>query len=105
MRLTTVSVAPAIIPGSPSGINTLYMISNGVAPIDCAASMMPRSTSRSDDSTTRPTNGIAATESGTIAAFLPIDVPTIARVKGIRTIISITNGADLPMFTTRESEL
>src|SRR5690606_9261890 len=36
--------------------------------------------------------------SGTIAAFMPIDVPTIARVKGIIQTIRIINGIDRNMF-------
>ncbi len=51
----------------------------------------------------RATNGTAATVRGTMAAVVPMEVPTIARVKGIIATIKIMNGSERPIFTTAES--
>ena len=69
------------------------------APMDCAASITPWSISRSDCSTIRATNGAAETTSATIAAFVPIVVPTIMRVNGWIVIIRIRNGTERRMLT------
>ena len=38
-----------------------------------------------------------------MAAVVPMEVPTIARVKGIIATIKIMNGSERPIFTTAES--
>ena len=43
--------------------------------------------------------GMAEIASGTIAALVPIDVPTIKRVKGMVAIIKITKGIERPTLT------
>ena len=58
------------------------MICMLVAPMERAASISPLSTSRRLDSTRREIIGAAAIVSGTRAAEVPIDVPTIRRVSG-----------------------
>ena len=81
-----------IRPGRHSGIMTLVMIWNGVAPMLWAASTTPSSSSRRLVSTRRATNGNAATTSGTMVALVPTVVPTRARVSGKTQIIRIRNG-------------
>ena len=81
-----------IRPGRHSGIMTLVMIWNGVAPMLWAASTTPSSSSRRLVSTKRATNGNAATTSGTMVALVPTVVPTMARVSGKTQIIRIRNG-------------
>ena len=54
-----------------SGMITLKMISGIEAPMDCAASMTPGSTSSSELSIMRATYGAAAMTSGTIVAVEP----------------------------------
>ncbi len=49
--------------------------------------------------------GIAAKLKGTIAARVPIDVPTKSRVKGITAIINIINGIERVMLTKAASVL
>ena len=81
-----------IRPGRHSGIITLVMIWNGVAPMLWAASTTPSSSSRRLVSTRRATNGKAATTSGTMVAFVPTVVPTMIRVSGKTQIIKIRKG-------------
>ena len=45
--------------------------------MDCAASTNPHGTCSIAVSTNRPTNGIAAIMSGTVAAAVPMEVPTM----------------------------
>ena len=65
----------------------------------CAASIMLGLTSLRLPSTRRATNGNAAMTSGTIDATVPTAVPTIRRVSGNTTIMSIRNGIERSMFT------
>src|SRR5579859_7067914 len=95
----TVSVRPRASAGSASGNRTLPRIWRGVAPMASAASISPRSTSRSAASTRRAKNGIAATASGTIAAPVPIEVPTARRVKGMIATIRMMNGVERVALT------
>ena len=78
--------------GMLSGIMTLTMICSGVAPMLCAASMTPASTSRMLVSTRRDTNGKDAMTSGTMDAGVPMEVPTMRRDSGMTMIIRIKNG-------------
>src|SRR5690606_9166008 len=66
----------------------------------CAASTRPRSTSRRAVSTSRATKGAAAIVSGTMAAAVPIDVPTKKRVSGIMATSKIMNGVERTAFTS-----
>ena len=85
--------------GILSGTITLVIICNGVAPMLCAASITPASTSRILVSTRRETNGKEAMTSGTIEATVPMDVPTMARDSGITIIIKIRKGTLRSRFT------
>ncbi|CSA97340.1 Uncharacterised protein [Vibrio cholerae] len=91
------------IVGSASGSSTLRMICSGVAPIDCAASTKPVGTSSSALSIRRATNGIAPIVSGTMAAVVPIKVPTISLVTGMMATINTKKGTERPMLTTAPS--
>src|ERR1700712_5273344 len=93
-------VNPATTPGNDSGNNTLNTIWLVVAPMLCAASIKPRSTSRSAVSTSRATNGAAAIVSGTTAAMVPMDDPTTSRVNGITATSRMINGVERTAFTT-----
>ena len=84
--------------GIASGINILSTISSGDAPIDTPASITPGLTSKIEPSTSLAKKGIAATTKGTMAAFVPIELPTTSLVKGIINIIKITKGIDLVIF-------
>ena len=64
-------VAPTISEVLASGISTLKMIVGMFAPIDCAASITPGSTSSREDSIMRATYGAAAMTRGTIVAVEP----------------------------------
>src|SRR5690606_27471705 len=75
------------------------MTCHGVAPMLCAASMTPMSTSWRAVSTSRATYGTAATDSGTMAAVVPMDVPTTHRVNGMMATIKMMNGMERPMLT------
>ena len=99
MRATTVVVAPEISEGRDSGTRTLRTTAQVLPPIDCTASTSPRSTSRTDVSTSRAKNGMAPTASGTMAASRPMVVPTIERVKPISATIRMMKGIDRVMFT------
>ncbi len=102
-RLTRVSVNPSTNDGSASGNITLKTTSSGAAPITNAASTTPRSTPRIELSTTRAANGMAPMDSGTMAAFVPMLVPTRRRVRGMIATMSTRNGTDLPTFTMADN--
>src|SRR5437868_8803308 len=93
-------VSAATMPGLASGSSTFHTICPVVAPMDCAASTRPRSTSRNALSTSRAIKGIAAMVSGTTAAVVPIDEPTIKRVNGITTTSRMMNGTERTALTT-----
>ncbi len=80
--------------GTDSGSITRVMICQVEEPMLWAISMMLGSSSRSDDSTSRATNGNAATTSGTMEATEPMEVPMIARVSGMTITIRIRNGTE-----------
>ena len=84
-------------------MSTLKIIVGMLAPIDCAASMTPGSTSSKEDSIIRATYGAAAMTSGTIVAVEPYALPAIARVTGITRIIRIKNGMERKILTTASS--
>src|SRR5579859_3622137 len=92
-------VMPATMPGQASGTNTLATICQGEAPIAWAASIRPGSTSRRLLSARRATKGTAATVSGTMAAVVPIEVPTSRRVSGMMAIIRMMNGVERKALT------
>ena len=60
----------------------------------CAASVSPGSTSRSAVSNNRAMKAMAAIDSGTVAASVPIDVPATSRVNGTIETIRMMNGTD-----------
>ena len=99
------SVIPNTMECSDSGSITFQMICTGLAPMDWAASITPRSTSNSEDSMTRAINGAAVIVSGTIAAVVPIEEPTIMRVKGIMATIRMINGVERVAFTIAPNTL
>ncbi|MOA26957.1 hypothetical protein D3C78_1477890 [compost metagenome] len=72
------------------------------APIPCAASITPRSTSLSAVSTNRAKNGAAPITSGGIVPRTPIEVPTISLVIGIKATIKIINGTERRIFTSND---
>ena len=96
--LIIVRVSPDTIEGTASFNITLKTIWKSDAPKDFAASITPLSTSLSDDSIILATKGAAAKVNGTMAASLPMEVPTIALVNGIINTIKIINGKLLNMF-------
>ena len=67
--------------------------------------MMPLSTSFSALSISLAINGAAPIVSGTIAAVVPILVPTIRRVSGKSTMIRMINGKLLSVFTVISSAI
>ena len=71
------------------------------APMDCAASIRPLSTSRKLVSTRRAIKGAAAIVSGTIAAVVPIEVPATIRVKGMIATSKMMKGVERMAFTTQ----
>ena len=71
---TTVMVKPRMMPGRASGKSTWTMICHRLAPMACAASTRPWSTSRRLTSAMRAKKGVAAMLNGTTAAQIPIDV-------------------------------
>ena len=93
------------IDGKASGSKTFEIICAGVAPIASAASTKPAGTSFSEVSTCRPINGIDATTSGTIAAVVPIALPTRNLVSGIIATIKIMNGIERTALTTEPINL
>ena len=84
---------------------TLKMIWVLVAPKDLAASMMPASTVSSDPSMILAANGVAAMVSGTIAAVVPMDVPTMSLDNGNRRNIRMINGKLLNTLMIKSSML
>src|SRR5450830_30083 len=77
------------------------MICQVVAPIACAASTRPWSTSRSAVSTRRAIKGADAMVSGTMAAEVPIEVPTKKRVNGITATNRMMKGVERTALTSR----
>ena len=53
IKVTTTTVIFSMIEGRASGMRTFLMIWKGDAPMDCAASMRPKGTSRMEVSTMR----------------------------------------------------
>ena len=68
--------------------------------MDSAASMMPRSISRMEASTSRATKGNAAIKRGTMVALVPIEVPMRRRDRGKTTTIRMRNGTERSRLTT-----
>src|SRR5690625_434051 len=99
MSTTVVFVMAEIRPGRASGKNTLETICPLEMPMAWAASTVPDGTSRSAVSTRRAKNGAVAMVSETVAAYGPIEVPTIHWVKGMRATIRIAYGMDRVMLT------
>src|SRR5699024_11467318 len=85
-----------------SGNKSSFIIIQGVAPTAIAASIMPLSISRNEVSTIRAKNGIAATDSDTLAAVGPIAVPVIKLASGINATIKIINGMERIIFTINQ---
>lgn len=83
-----------------SGRSTLKMICRVVAPIASAASITPLSTSLKDCSVTLAKNGVAEMLSGTMAAVVPMEVPTSHLVKLMIATIRMMKGIDRPRLTT-----
>src|SRR5699024_5007756 len=77
------------------------MVCQVVAPIDSAASMIPESTSRTDCSIRRAIKGAMKIVRGTSAAVVPIEEPTITRVKGKIATIKIMKGSERTVLTTK----
>ena len=91
--------------GIASGSSTRRMICTGVAPIESAASTRPYGTSVRLVSTCRPMNGMAAMTSGTIAAVVPIALPTTRRVNGMMATMRMMNGMERTALTTPPTAL
>src|SRR4051794_32750673 len=87
-------------PDLASAYSTFQMTWKRFAPIDSAASITPRLTSSNVDSTNLAKYGIQLIVIGTMAAFVPIEVPTINLVKGIIAIVRIKNGKERTKLTT-----
>ena len=73
------------------------------APEAIAASRTPGSISEREASTMRATKGLAATDSGTMAATVPRLVPTIRRERGRTSTIRIMKGKDLRVLINRSA--
>ena len=86
-------VAPSSSEGFASGSSTLHTICSVEAPIDCAASTTPASTSLTELSTMRATKGKAAIKSGGTMAEAPMVVPISRRVKGMSSMRRMRKGA------------
>ena len=93
------------MPGSASGSSTFHTIWLVVAPMACAASTRPWSTSRSAASTRRATNGAAAMVSGTTAAAVPMDEPVMSRVNGMMATSRMMKGVDRTALTSQPTSL
>src|SRR5699024_5651101 len=65
-----------------------------------AASTRPLSTSRRADSTRRAMKGMAAMLSGTMAAGVPMEVPTMSRVNGMMATSKMMKGVERMALTT-----
>ena len=70
-----------------------------------AASIIPHGMSLSAVSTILAKKGVAAKLRGTMAAVVPILVPTISFVRGNNTIKSMMKGKDLVILITFDSML
>src|SRR4051794_262191 len=92
-------VKPATMPGSASGSSTLNTICEVLAPMACAASTRPWSTSRSEASTSRAMKGAAAIVSGTMAAAVPIEEPVTSRVNGMIATSRMMKGVERTALT------
>src|SRR5574337_463154 len=92
-------VSPATMPGSASGSSTFQTICQVLAPMDCAASTRPPSTSRRAVSTRRAMKGAAASVSGTTAAQVPMDVPVTRRVNGMMATSRMMKGVERTALT------
>ena len=91
--MVTVEMTPPVMSaGLASGMMTFQMMRNVDAPMDCAASMTPASTSLAADSTMRATYGAAAMTSVTITARLPRLVPTTNFATGSMATMRMMNG-------------
>src|SRR5690625_3389039 len=77
------------------------MVCQVVAPMDSAASKIPESTSRTDCSIRRAIKGAMKIVRGTSAAVVPIEEPTITRVKGKIATIKIMKGSERTVLTTK----
>ncbi|MCY1533461.1 hypothetical protein D9M68_687890 [compost metagenome] len=75
----------------------------GDAPMARAAVISPGSTSRMAFSAIRAMNGMAATDKGTMAAVVPIDVCATKRVNGMIATIRMTNGTERVALMTAPS--
>ena len=71
----------------------------GLAPMACAASIMPGLISSKEDSIIRAMKGAAEMVSGTMAAVVPMEEPTIIRVKGMIATIKIIKGVERVALT------
>jgi hypothetical protein len=89
-----VMVTDMVRPGLASGSRTFQIICQREAPMDWAASITPKGTSKREVSVNLAMKTIAAKVKGTITAVDPMDVPTINRVKGITKTINMGNGID-----------
>jgi hypothetical protein len=92
--------APEIKEDRHSGTSTYLTIWYREAPMDMHASITPGSTVSMADSVILATNGIAEMVRGTMAAKVPTDVPVMSLVNGTIATMRMTNGIDLPIFTT-----
>src|SRR5690606_4924301 len=104
IRLIMVTMVAATRPGRASGSSTFMMICSGLAPMARAAVSRPESTSRMAFSAMRAMNGMAATDRGTMAAVVPIEVCAISRVNGMMATIRMMKGTERVMLTTAPSE-
>src|SRR5699024_11753923 len=91
--------------GSDSGNRTLRISCLVFTPIARAASIIPLGISKSEFSTSLAINGAAPTLNGTMAAYMPMDVPAIIRVNGIIQTIKMIKGIALKMLTTIDKDL
>ncbi len=99
IREIMASVTPRTMECRASGISTFQMIWKGEAPTDWAASMTPGSTSSSEDSMIRAIYGAAEIVSGTMAAVVPMEVPTMIRVSGMMATIRMMKGVERTALT------
>ena len=93
------------MPGKASGSSTFQTIWPVLAPMDCAASIKPPSTSRKAVSTSRATKGAEAMVRGTTAAQVPMDEPVIKRVSGMMATSKMMKGVERSAFTIQPTIL
>src|SRR5690606_8403346 len=91
--------------GRDSGNRTLRISCRVFTPIALAASIMPLGISKREFSTSLAINGAAPTLKGTMAAYMPMDVPATIRVNGIIQTIKMIKGIALKMLTTIDKDL